>query len=116
MTDPLPVETNCLNFSLEGFTFFSSGLEREALPSLEDNRREESIFSLTHANAGDRFCIVGFRGNTDVIEHLHYLGLHPGTVLQVVSRSISGSVIISVSGRRLGLGRQMTQRVMVSQV
>ena len=39
--------------------------------------------------------------------HLNHLGLYPSAAVQVVSQSLSGSVVVTVAGKRLGLGRQM---------
>jgi Fe2+ transport system protein FeoA len=79
----------------------------------DTNPFEQSTFPLAQAKAGDRLCIVGFRGDTDTLQHLNHLGFYPGAAVQVISRSLSGSVIVIVAGKRLGLGRQMVQQVLV---
>lgn len=117
MTRQFQAETTSPPSLLKSFTFLGGELEREALPTVEEkeNVLEESIFSLAQAKAGDRLCIVGFKGDACTMQHLNHLGFYPGTTVRVISRSISGSVIVAVAGRRLGLGRHMAQQVLVCQ-
>ncbi|NJO40239.1 MAG: ferrous iron transport protein A [Cyanobacteria bacterium CRU_2_1] len=68
---------------------------------------------LAKARAGDRLCIVSLRGNHHTIEHFHKMGFCPGTEVQVISRSLSGSVVVTIGDTRLGLGARMSQQVMV---
>jgi Fe2+ transport system protein FeoA len=115
MTKKSWADTNSLCFPLESFTFIGGGLEREALPIVEKsiNSVEESTFLLIQAKVGDLLHIVGYKGNAVTGRHLSRLGIYPGAVVQVISRSVSGSVIIIVADRQLGLGRQMAQQIMV---
>ena len=115
MTEKLSDKLNLLPSALSGFTFIGSGLEREALPTVAEsaNPLTESAFPLAQAKAGDRLCVVGFKGDTNTMQHLSQLGIHPGAAVRIISRSLSGSVIMTLAGKRLGLGRQMAQQVMV---
>lgn len=115
MTKKTRTETTSASSPLEDFIFFGGRLEREAFPMVEENTNpfEQSVFPLAQAKMGNRLCIVGFRGDAYTLQHLNHLGFHPGAAVLVVNRSLSGSVIVRVAGKRLGLGRQMAQQVMV---
>lgn len=84
-----------------GFTFFGGNLEREVLPIDrgaiarlgEPNELEVATMPLSRARVGDRLCIISLRGNHHTIQHLHRMGFCPGAEVQVVSRSLSGSVV-----------------------
>jgi Fe2+ transport system protein FeoA len=104
-----------LSLSLESFTFLGGRMEREALPGMEEdvNPLEGSAFPLAQAQVGDHLCIAGFKGDAHTMQHLNHLGFYPGAAVQVISRSLSGSVIVTMAGKRLGLGRQTAQQVIV---
>lgn len=115
MTKKPQSESSALPSHLKGFTFFGGSLEREALPTADEdtNPFENTAFPLTQAQASDRLCIVGLKGDADTAQHLRHLGFYPGAAVQVISSSLSGSLIVTIAGKRLGLGRQMAQQVMV---
>lgn len=104
------------------FTFLGGNLEREALPTYGADDRdlgeaaslELSVMPLAKAQVGDRLCIVSLRGNPHTIQHLHHMGFCPGAEVQIISRSLNGSVVVTIGDTRLGLGARMSQQVMVS--
>ncbi|HEY9907594.1 MAG TPA: ferrous iron transport protein A [Thermosynechococcaceae cyanobacterium] len=102
-------------FSWEGFTFLGGNLERGVSLTAEEHvtPSEDFAFSLAQAKADHLFYVVGFKGNADTMQHLKHLGFYPGAAVQVISRSLSRSVVVTVSSKRLGLGQQLAQQVVV---
>jgi ferrous iron transport protein A len=104
-----------------GFTFFGGNLEREALPIYSGdkgrqgipNEPEPSIIPLARAKVGDRLCVVNLNADHHTAQRLHHMGFCPGTEVRVISRSLSGSVVVMIGDTRLGLGARMSQQVMV---
>lgn len=69
--------------------------------------------SLANTKVGDRVRIVALNCD-DSNSRLMAMGLLPGVVLQVVSRTATGSVIVALQDHRLGLGAEMAQCIQVS--
>ncbi|MCU0571053.1 MAG: ferrous iron transport protein A, partial [Oculatellaceae cyanobacterium Prado106] len=64
---------------------------------------------------GDRICIVELEcGDTN--QRLIAMGLIPGAVLEIVSTTATGSVIVALQDQRLGLGAEMAQRIQVADI
>ncbi len=85
-------------------------------PDREGGDEQESpIISLARAQVGDRVRILSLNcGESD--SRLMGMGLIPGAVLEVISCTSSGSVIVSLQDQRLGLGTEMAQRIKVIDV
>ncbi|MGF1518482.1 MAG: ferrous iron transport protein A [Nodosilinea sp.] len=58
--------------------------------------------------------VVSLSGQPVEIQHLHHLGFCPGTEFQVISRRLSGSVVVLLGESRLGLGARMAKQVIVA--
>jgi Fe2+ transport system protein FeoA len=69
-------------------------------------------FPMTIAQVGQVGKIAWFRGGRQ--RSFLEMGLIPGTEFQVLSRKSSGSAIIAIGDRQVGLGRGLTQYIMVT--
>ena len=92
------------------FTFVG-GIDAEREDPFSPVQIEESTL-LAKTKAGDRVWIVGFQGYD--ISHLLDLGLVSGAELQVISCLSSGSVIVDLQGRHLGLGANTACQILVT--
>ena len=72
---------------------------------------ERAIATLATVTVGDRVRIVALNGDANA--RLMAMGLMPGVVLQVVSCTPNGSVIVALQDQRLGLGAEMAQQIQV---
>ena len=72
---------------------------------------ERAIATLATVTVGDRVRIVALNGDANA--RLMAMGLMPGVVLQVVSCTPNGSVIVALPDQRLGLGAEMAQQIQV---
>lgn len=73
---------------------------------------EQAMVSLAAAQVGDWVRIVALNCG-DSNSRLMAMGLMPNLVVQVVSRTGTGSVIVALHQHRLGLGADMAQRIQV---
>lgn len=72
---------------------------------------KRAIATLATVTVGDRVRIVALNGDANA--RLMAMGLMPGVVLQVVSCTPNGSVIVALPDQRLGLGAEMAQQIQV---
>jgi ferrous iron transport protein A len=70
-------------------------------------------FSINNSRGGDRVWIVSLSSNSDN-PYLLSLGLTPGTELQIISRTKSGSVIVAYNDNRIGLGAEIAHTIFVT--
>jgi ferrous iron transport protein A len=76
---------------------------------------QSPITALANAKVGDRVCIVSLNcGESN--SRLMGMGLVPGVVLEVISSTATGSVILALQDQRLGLGLEMAQHIQISPV
>lgn len=69
-------------------------------------------FTLSEAEVGDRLQIVALNcGGANA--RLMGMGLMPGTCLEVISKTASGSVVVAIGEHRLGLGADMAHQITV---
>jgi ferrous iron transport protein A len=104
----------------QSFTYLSESQHLE----LQDRHRSLALESATHptlrsqqfslaiASVGDRVRILSLHCG-EVNNRLMAMGLMPGVVLQVVSCTTTGSVIVALQDQRLGLGAEMAQHIQV---
>lgn len=71
-----------------------------------------SLRSLAESGIGDRVRVVSLHCG-EANRRLMAMGLTPGAVLQVISNTLSGSVIVAVQEQRFGLGAEIAQRIRV---
>ncbi|MBD2543503.1 FeoA family protein [Planktothricoides raciborskii] len=68
------------------------------------------------AHPGDRLLIVQINGSPETEHNLMDMGLCLGKEIQLVSVTDTGSVIVALGGRSLGLGATQAQQIMVTKV
>lgn len=107
-----------------GFTFFGETQETAVVRSKHFSvsapgstevltRNAESAFPLATAKVGDRLWIVGHQGKGGTSKLLA-MGLVPGTAVEVISSTGTGSVIVAFGDNRIGLGAGMAEKVLVT--
>ncbi|MBF2027957.1 MAG: ferrous iron transport protein A [Oscillatoriales cyanobacterium C42_A2020_001] len=115
----------------EKFTYVSQSTEKtidddsqlssisEKVDSGANGRKDEAVYprlrSLAESSIGDRVCVVSLDCG-EANYRLMAMGLTPGTNLQVISSTLSGSVIVALQEQRFGLGAEIAQRIHVSTV
>ena len=65
---------------------------------------------------GERVEVVELQGGRGVVGKLHNMGLYPGVKIDVIHNQGVGPIMVSVDGRRIGLGTGMAFKVIVSRV
>lgn len=75
-------------------------------------RSESAIGSLALANVGDRVQIVALNSG-EANSRLMGMGLMPGALLEVMSSSATGSVVVALHDHRLGLAADMAKQIQV---
>lgn len=70
---------------------------------------------LTLAGTGAMVAVLRVSGSPDMKKHLEDLGFVPGTKLTVLS-SREGDVIVSIKDSRLGITREMAEKIKVQQL
>lgn len=106
----------------EGFTFVGDSggsIACEAWPTnpspkglmdIEENSKDG--FALSDAEVGDRLQLVALNcGGANA--RLMGMGLMPGTCLEVISKTASGSAVVAIREHRLGLGADMAHQITV---
>lgn len=104
----------------QGFVYFSEAVEDHHNPfgqtdrslDVPENSLQVSVLPLARAPVGDRVRIVSLNCD-ESNQRLMGMGLMPGVVLQVVSCTMTGSVIVALQDQRLGLGAEMAQHIQV---
>ena len=88
-----------------------TGSEMTGIELVDGAVPERAIATLATVTVGDRVRIVALNGDANA--RLMAMGLMPGVVLQVVSCTPNGSVIVALPDQRLGLGAEMAQQIQV---
>ena len=70
------------------------------------------MMPLTLANIGEENLIHRVGGNAEVKKHLENLGFVVGGTVTVVT-SMGGNLIVNVKEARVGISREMAQRIMI---
>ncbi len=116
------------NYEGWGFTFIGGRLEREAFPSPEfevdqnpnwiqpssQSSIEDNLFPISRASVGDRLLIQRLQRTSSQMCSLTKMGCNCGVEVQVMSRNPSGSVVIQIGSAQLGIGAELTDRILVS--
>ena len=104
-----------------GFTFLSGSCEAEldlavqagfAAPE-QMEPASKTWFSLSQTNVGDRVRIVKVQHSNAVAE-LANAGMTFETEVQILSRTVSGSVVVRCNGRNIGVGAAIARRILVT--
>lgn len=73
----------------------------------------DTAFPLAKATRGDRLWIVDLQEEKNN-PYLHSLGLIPGNAIEILSRTPRGSVLICSQHKRIGLGAELANLIMVT--
>ena len=90
-----------------GFTFVSGGVGGDRPQASKRSGPGPMSFPLAKAEEGQRLWVV------NLPPELEPTGLHLGDEVTILSRTDSGSVVLSVNGTQLGFCRDRTQRIYV---
>jgi Fe2+ transport system protein FeoA len=71
-------------------------------------------FPLALARSGERLRIATFKTGKGLCKRLGGLGLHKGSVVEVVLRQMNGSVVVSHDNNRVALGAGTAQMIIVT--
>ncbi|MDJ0673835.1 MAG: FeoA family protein [Calothrix sp. MO_167.B42] len=97
------------------FTFVG---ETPTKPNKRGNNQGElgmqQVFPLSTTKVGDRLVITQIQSGRSMVYRLNNMGLTVGCEVQVISKTTSGSVIIRIQDKEIGLGTAMADRVMVA--
>ncbi len=112
--------THAIKDSLENFNRENSSesfsLSRSQQESNQDIEKGLASFPLASTHPGDRLLIVQINGSPKTQRNLMDMGLCPGKEIQVVSVTDTGSVIVAIANRQLGLGATQALQIMVTKV
>jgi len=104
----------------QGFVYISDAVDNRssqaALPlDVPENPPNVRVVPLSTTQVGDRVRII-FLNCGKSSNRLMRMGLMPDVVLEVISCTATGSVIVALQDRRLGLGAEMAQWIQVTNV
>ncbi|AFY85594.1 FeoA family protein [Chroococcidiopsis thermalis] len=94
------------------FIFFCKSSDRGKADEV-DSMPDRLTLSLAMTNIGDRVSIVGLNCG-EANSHLIGMGLMPGTQLEVISRTGSGSAIVALQEQRIGVNAEMARHIQVA--
>lgn len=103
------------------FTFLSGSCEAEldlaiqaglAAPE-QIEQSSKAWFSLSQTNVGDRVRITKLKDSNAVAE-LANAGMTFGTEVQILSRTVSGSVIVRCNGQNIGMEAAIARCILVT--
>ncbi|MDX2229537.1 MAG: FeoA family protein [Leptolyngbyaceae cyanobacterium bins.349] len=98
--------------SQRGIRFAGRRSHPPDLDTARSDTRSPFSYALAIAQVGDRVRIVALNCG-EANNRLMGMGFMPNVVLEVVSRTATGSVIVALQDQRLGLGAEMAQHIQV---
>lgn len=100
----------------QGFVYVSEAVApveaQEVAASEAERGFSTQVFPLSTMQVGDRLRIVSLNCG-DANNRLMGMGLMPGAVLQIISCTAGGSVMVALQDQRLGLGAEMARKIQV---
>lgn len=75
---------------------------------------EANALPLTLTNNGERLRIATFKTGKGLSKRLGNLGLHKGSIVEVVHRQMNGSTIVSHNNNRVALGAGVARNIFVT--
>ena len=72
--------------------------------------------TLSGAQAGKLYTLVGFDGGQRLREKIYSMGLNSGSTFRIISNPGYGPVGLEVRNTRLGIGRGMAAKIRVREV
>ncbi len=118
MTDKPHLSETCV---WHGFRFLSGSCEAEldlavqaglAAPE-QMGSASQTWFSLSQSNVGDRVRITKLQRSNAGAE-LANAGITFGIEVQILKRTVSGSVVVRCNGRNIGVGAAIARRILVT--
>ncbi|MEO0968564.1 MAG: FeoA family protein [Cyanobacteria bacterium J06639_18] len=93
--------------------FKKSKFEIDEEKDINQESENQSFSVLRNAAVGDRLWIVKITDKA-VNSSILAMGLVPGTELEIISETPSGSIIISIGNMRIGLDADITEKIIVT--
>ena len=82
--------------------------------SISNNLTNKPAFPLSTTQVGDLVIIQQIQSEENMIHCLNNMGLTLGAEVLVTSKTTSGSIIVSLQGKQIGLGAEMANQVMAT--
>jgi len=105
--------TSFVYFSESGAGFPHEHTAELMASTTDSTTFQPQVFPLSTVRVGDRIRITALTCG-DANNRLMGMGLIPGAVLEIVSTTPTGSVIVALQEQRLGLGAEMAQKILVT--
>ena len=74
------------------------------------------VTTLSSAEVGKEYVLVGFDGGQAFREKIYSMGLNSGAHFKIIANSGHGPVGVEVRQTRLGIGRGMAERIRVREI
>ncbi|KAM3098436.1 FeoA family protein [Phormidesmis sp. 146-35] len=104
------------------FTFLSGGCEAEVdlavqagLTAVKQIDHSSPLILLAQTNAGDRVRIIKLHC-LNALAELTNAGMIVGAEVQILSRTVSGSVVVRCYGRSIGVGSAIAQSILATRL
>lgn len=81
---------------------------------MNDEPEQDEIASLCHGIVGERYYVNAIQSGTENTHYLCSIGIRPGVHVQIVNCRLSGSVVVSIHDRQIGIGQQLARQILVS--
>ncbi|MBE9048170.1 ferrous iron transport protein A [Pleurocapsales cyanobacterium LEGE 10410] len=78
--------------------------------------QDKLLFPLSSTQVGDCLVITQILSGKNMVRQLSKNGLILGVEVRVISKTASGSIIVSLGDRQVGLGAGMANKVMVTAI
>ncbi len=96
------------------FTYFGGTVSKQGSKRSQANFVSERVFPLSTTQVGDRVVIQQIQSGDNMLNSLRKIGLTLGSEVQVISKTKSGSIIMCIKDKQIGLGTGMANQVMVT--
>ena len=72
--------------------------------------------SLSNIKTGQKVKLIRVDAGEDLKSRLAVLGMVPNTQITIINKDRPGPFVVSFKGSRIALGREMTEKIMVSPI
>ena len=96
------------------FTYFGGTVSKQGSKKSQAHFVSEKIFPLSTTQVGDRVVIQDIQSENDMLHYLSKMSFIVGSEVQVTSKTTSGSIVVSIQDKQIGLGAGMAEHVMVT--
>lgn len=83
---------------------------------IQNKLKTEGLLPLSSTQVGDRLVITQILRGRNMVCQLRKQGLTLGSEVLVISKTTTGSIIVSIGDRQVGLGAGMANKVMVKTI